>query len=65
LPSLQPSFALADCVINGIWIPDPDDIEWDQVDIEELRKAFDCLGAEIPEIWSDEIDYLGCSGPGM
>lgn len=63
LPLLAPAFALADCVGNSIWCPDPDDLEWDQLDLEDLRRAFACLDVQIPEAWSEEIEYIDGTRP--
>lgn len=64
VPYLDPAFALADCVQSGIWSPDPDDIEWDEVDITALSDAFRLLGVDIPEDWEDEIEYAEQVQPG-
>lgn len=58
VPYLHPAFALADCVLNDIWRPDPDDIEWDEVSASDLRRAFETLDVGIPETWLEEIEYL-------
>lgn len=63
LPLLHPAFALADCVASGLWCPDPDDIEWDEVDISELFEAFRQLDVKIPEDWVEEIAYLSETPP--
>jgi hypothetical protein len=57
IPVLNPAFALADCVSSGIWRPDPDDIEWEEVSIIPLREAFKLFEVEIPDEWYDEIEY--------
>lgn len=56
VPWLDPAFALADCVASGNWVPDPDDIEWDEVDATALRRSFDWFEIDIPEDWHEEID---------
>jgi len=58
VPWLNPAFALADCVQQENWRPDPDDIEWDEVNVSDLRRAFHQLRVQIPEAWSEEIEYL-------
>ena len=58
VPWLNPAFALADCIDQNIWCPDPDDIEWDEVNASELRRAFHQFNIEVPEDWSEELEYL-------
>jgi hypothetical protein len=57
VPYLNPAFALADCVANDVWTPDPDDIEWEEVDVPALVKAFAWFDVEIPEDWVEEMEY--------
>jgi len=57
VPWLNPAFALADCVSRGDWVPDPDDIEWDEVNVRDLTKAFAWFKTEIPEDWVEEMEY--------
>ncbi|KKN90428.1 hypothetical protein LCGC14_0227970 [marine sediment metagenome] len=59
VPWLNPAFALADCIDQNIWRPDPDDIEWDEVNVADLRLAFHQFSLEMPEEWSEELEYLG------
>ena len=61
VPNLDPAFALADCVGRGTWRPDPDDIEWDEIDPGHLKRAFDALDAAIPAAWEEEIEDLELS----
>lgn len=56
LPRLPAELALADDWQNGDWRPDPDDIDWDEVESTRLEEAFARMGGSIPEIWRDEID---------
>jgi hypothetical protein len=58
VPYLNPAFALADCLEQKIWVPDPDDIEWDEVNVDDLRRAFEHFGIEIPEDWAEELEYV-------
>ncbi|MCW3784299.1 hypothetical protein [Defluviimonas salinarum] len=64
VPGIDPAFALADAWKTGDWRPDPDDIEWDEVDAERLELAFAEVGLSIPEDWRDEMDGSR-SGPGF
>lgn len=56
LPRLTAELALADACVNGGWRPDPDDIEFDEIDSDLLKKAFAMFNAEIPDGWSDYIE---------
>lgn len=58
VPWLDPAYALADCVDQRIWTPDPDDIEWDEVDSATLRRAFDHFGLDIPEKWKADMERI-------
>lgn len=62
LPALAPAHALADSWKRETWQPDPDEIEWDEVDAGTLRRAFAIHGVEIPEVYQDDIDYLEDKG---
>ena len=55
---LDPAFALADCVHNKIWNPDPDDLEWDEINPTGLSRAFAYFGMDIPEAWAGDFKYL-------
>ncbi len=57
VPWLDPAFALADCLRSDLWHPDPDDIEWDEVDVNGLRRAFEYFTLDIPEDWAEEMEY--------
>lgn len=57
VPYLDPGFALADCVAQGTWMPDPDDIEWEEVDVPSMVHAFSWFNIEIPEVWVTEMEY--------
>lgn len=55
LPSLTPAFALADSFKHeDAWRPDPDDLYLDDVDPEEIRRAFKAFRVEIPD-WLTEL----------
>lgn len=58
VPWLDPAYALADCVDQGIWTPDPDDIEWDEVDPATLRRAFEHFALDIPEKWKADMELI-------
>jgi hypothetical protein len=58
IPILDPATALADAWVSGSWRPDPDELEWDEVDVEALRRAFADLGMDVPQILS-----VGDDGP--
>lgn len=48
--SLTPALALADSLSRDDgWRPDPDDLDLDDADPEELREAFERLGVEEPD----------------
>lgn len=54
LPMISPAFALADLWVSGDWRAEPDDLEWDLIDMQDLRAAFAVFGEEIPAHWVDE-----------
>lgn len=58
LPYLDPAFALADAVRHELWRPDPDEIEWDQVDVASLDRAFQSLRVGFPSAWDDRLQDL-------
>lgn len=64
LPRLPVELALADDWENGDWRPDPDDIDWDEIDHHRLRAAFMKMGGEIPDLWLDSLDEDDESRPG-
>lgn len=48
--SLTPAFALADALTNDDgWRPDPDDLDLDDADPDELKRAFRAMKAKPPE----------------
>jgi predicted transcriptional regulator of viral defense system len=57
-PSLHPAFALADSVKSGSWIPDSDDIEWDQVHPLILMSAFKKLEVDMPKSWAKDLSDI-------
>ena len=62
VPWLDPAFALADCIKNDVWHPDPDDLEWYEIDAQRLQLAFRYFDIPTPEDWAEEIEHLSRSG---
>lgn len=56
IPTVDPAFALADLWKSGDWRPDEDDLEWDEIDTESLKAAFDARDIDIPDGWMAEVD---------
>ncbi|MFG6082885.1 hypothetical protein ACEUZ9_004117 [Paracoccus litorisediminis] len=48
LPRMAPAAALADAWISGLWRPDPDEIEWDEIPQGTLEAAFSLMGQPLP-----------------
>jgi hypothetical protein len=55
LPRLTAELALADAWVNGGWQPDPDDVDFDEIDSDLLKEAFAMFKVDIPDNWSDVI----------
>jgi len=49
LMKMKPEFALADAWKYGIWRPDPDDIDFDELNVDLLSKTFKRLKYPYPE----------------
>ena len=47
---------------NDVWHPDPDDLEWDEIDAQRLQLAFRYFDIPTPEDWAEEIEHLSRSG---
>lgn len=63
VPTVAPAFALADLWTSGDWRPDPDDLEWDMIDADDLEAAFALFGEDVPGAWRDELeDARPCPG---
>lgn len=56
VPALHPAFALADCIKTDSWVPDVDEIEWDQVKPMKLWNAFIALDTTLPPSYRRELD---------
>lgn len=59
VPVIDPGFALADLWKTGSWRPDPDDLEWDMIDLSALERDFAEFGLELPSEWREEAEYSG------
>jgi hypothetical protein len=56
LPSLPPALALADLWLDkGGWHPDPDDLDVEPEQWVEVKRAFQLLNLEVPEIYHEMI----------
>jgi len=56
LPRLSAEYALADDWQRDGWRPDPDDIEWDEIQTDIARTAFTELEEEFPEAWEEWLE---------
>jgi hypothetical protein len=60
VPILDPATALADAWVSGSWRPDPDELEWDEIDRDAVCRAFSTFGMDLPDILREEDE-----GPGF
>ncbi|MCE6958264.1 hypothetical protein LAZ40_04240 [Cereibacter sphaeroides] len=56
IPVLAPAEALADAWKTGLWRPDPDELEWDEIDREAVSRAFRRQGIDLPSDWDVTTD---------